>query len=275
MTGQSDRHKLRRTGVTATLDKRTLHLVALVKDGATLEEAGRVYGIGRERVRQILKAEGLNTKELPGRSDNWRGRRPVRPAPAVKAAWEELPVGLAPVIEAMRRAGMLYHEIADVFEISCEDVHRLVCERVPASERSALAATVLRDGRSARERALRGVRGAAGVMERDGEIGGDQRRHAEAMIDRWLAVHPELAGDVSSPPDPTEAALPCGRAGQPDLRGELQRFKAELRAGGLRESTIHSYLMGSSLFVRWLTGDYVPGTGRAEPAGGGGAEVPA
>ena len=46
-----------------------------------------------------------------------------------------------------------------------------------------------------------------------------------------------------------------------DLRSELDRFKAELRAGGLKESTVHAYLLGSSLFVRWLAGDYVPGPG--------------
>lgn len=46
------------------------------------------------------------------------------------------------------------------------------------------------------------------------------------------------------------------------LRGEFGRFKAELRAGGLSESTVHSYLVGSSLFVRWLAGEYVPGPGR-------------
>ncbi len=49
-----------------------------------------------------------------------------------------------------------------------------------------------------------------------------------------------------------------------ELRGELDRFRADLCAAGLREATVHSYLMGSSLFVRWLAGDYVPGPGRAE-----------
>lgn len=58
-----------------------------------------------------------------------------------------------------------------------------------------------------------------------------------------------------------EATRPASAA---DLVGELDRFKQELRAAGLRESTVHSYLMGSSLFVRWLTGDYLPGPGRAE-----------
>lgn len=49
-----------------------------------------------------------------------------------------------------------------------------------------------------------------------------------------------------------------------DLRGQLRRFGAELRAAGLRESTVHSYLTGSSLFVRWIAGEYAPGSGRAE-----------
>ncbi|MDQ3648109.1 MAG: hypothetical protein M3433_05925 [Actinomycetota bacterium] len=50
------------------------------------------------------------------------------------------------------------------------------------------------------------------------------------------------------------------------LRGKLDAFKGELRAAGLREATIHSYLVGSSRFVRWLAGEYVPGPGRAEPS---------
>jgi len=48
------------------------------------------------------------------------------------------------------------------------------------------------------------------------------------------------------------------------LHDELDRFKRDLRAAGLRESTVHSYLMGSRLFVRWLAGDYAPGPGRAQ-----------
>lgn len=40
--------------------------------------------------------------------------------------------------------------------------------------------------------------------------------------------------------------------------GELERFRADLRAAGLRASTIEQYLTGSTLFVRWLCGDYVP-----------------
>ena len=50
------------------------------------------------------------------------------------------------------------------------------------------------------------------------------------------------------------------------LHSQLDLFREDLRAAGLRESTVHSYLMGSRLFVRWLAGDYVPGPGRVDRA---------
>lgn len=43
-----------------------------------------------------------------------------------------------------------------------------------------------------------------------------------------------------------------------ELRAELERFKEELRSAGLRESTVYSYLNGSTMFVRWLAGEYAP-----------------
>ena len=55
-----------------------------------------------------------------------------------------------------------------------------------------------------------------------------------------------------------------------ELQAELDRFKAELRRAGLRESTIHAYLSGSSMFVRWLADDYAPGPGRARAGAGAG-----
>ena len=61
--------------------------------------------------------------------------------------------------------------------------------------------------------------------------------------------------------------------GSMDLHTELARFKSELRQAGLRESTIHSYLMGSTLFVRWLVGDYEPGLRRAERSQVKGPEI--
>ena len=42
------------------------------------------------------------------------------------------------------------------------------------------------------------------------------------------------------------------------LRLELDRFEGELRAKGLEESTIRTYVDRSAIFVRWLAGDYHP-----------------
>lgn len=64
------------------MDARAQHLIALVKDGATLKEAARVYGISGERVRQILKEEGMTAKELPGRGRRRRENRILREASA-------------------------------------------------------------------------------------------------------------------------------------------------------------------------------------------------
>ena len=44
-----------------------------------------------------------------------------------------------------------------------------------------------------------------------------------------------------------------------ELRSELARFEAELRAAGLSENSVQTYVGRSQYFVRWLAGDYVPG----------------
>ena len=128
------------------------------------------------------EAEGIDAKALPGRSRPGRLERPNE---------------LAPVIEAMWRGGMRYHEIASVFGGASEEVQKLICERVPPDERRA----------------------------RDEQ---------------------------------------CVEAEHPDLLSELDRFKTDLRKAGQRESTIHAYLLGSRLFVRWLEGDYTPGPRRRD-----------
>lgn len=43
-----------------------------------------------------------------------------------------------------------------------------------------------------------------------------------------------------------------------ELKRELLRFEAELRAADLRESSIRTYVDRSETFVRWLDGDYKP-----------------
>lgn len=52
------------------------------------------------------------------------------------------------------------------------------------------------------------------------------------------------------------------RRGGPWSVGELQEllsdFEAELRAAGLEENTIRTYVERSTYFVRWLDDDYHP-----------------
>lgn len=263
------------------MDARTEHLIAMVKDGMTLEDAGRVYGISRERVRQILKEEGISANGIPGRAQKRRSTRsgpPRQPTLATEPLPSELPPGLAPVIEAMWREGVLYHEIAVVLDISCEAVHRVIRERVPTSERSAQASARLKDGRSSDERVLDGMRTATGSLGEVPGVGADDCGQAQAVIDPRLAAHSEQteAAETSLPSELTGAAdgaSPSQRLSPADLRVELDRFKIDLQVGGLRHSTIHSYLLGSSLFVRWLAGDYVPGAARADRAPRREAEV--
>ena len=236
----------------AGMDARTEHLIALVKDGATLKDAGRVYGISGERVRQLLKEGGMNAEDLPGRAAKPIGGN-------LERARE-----LAPVIEAMWREGMLYHEIAKVLDVSCEAVHRLIRDRVPQSERTEHTTRRSQDGRASDERLLHGMRKAAGVLSQPSTIEAAERRHAQAVIDGWLAAHAQLSAvsEATSRSDVARAAQLTSPAGdqlsRADLDAELQHFKARLGAGGLSRSTISAYLLGSSLFVRWLAGDYVP-----------------
>jgi hypothetical protein len=43
-----------------------------------------------------------------------------------------------------------------------------------------------------------------------------------------------------------------------DLRRELSRFESELRAAGLRESSVRTYVDRTAIFLRWLDGEYQP-----------------
>lgn len=44
-----------------------------------------------------------------------------------------------------------------------------------------------------------------------------------------------------------------------ELHQELGRYEAELRAAGMADATITTYVERSERFLRWLSGDYVPG----------------
>jgi hypothetical protein len=45
------------------------------------------------------------------------------------------------------------------------------------------------------------------------------------------------------------------------LHDQFDRFETELRSAGLAENTVRTYVDRSRYFVRWLAGDYSPGTG--------------
>ena len=112
-------------------DQRTAHLVALVEGGATLEQAGAVYGIGRERVRQLLKGHGISSGRRAPRNPPARG--PSDPGPTL---------GMA--AETLWRKGMRYRELAEHLEIPQQAARELVCERVPRAERVRLIAEKLK-----------------------------------------------------------------------------------------------------------------------------------
>src|SRR5215475_6932072 len=58
-----------------------------------------------------------------------------------------------------------------------------------------------------------------------------------------------------------------------DLLAELRRFEGELRAAGLRDHTIETYVGRSETFIRWLRGEYTPrGPSRAPTEAGQGAK---
>lgn len=52
-----------------------------------------------------------------------------------------------------------------------------------------------------------------------------------------------------------------------DLQENLKKFERELRAAGLKPNSIHTYVHRTSIFLRWLTGEYQP-HGPRQAAGG-------
>jgi hypothetical protein len=43
-----------------------------------------------------------------------------------------------------------------------------------------------------------------------------------------------------------------------ELREELRRFERELRAAGLKENSVNTYVDRTGRFLKWLDGDYQP-----------------
>jgi hypothetical protein len=51
-----------------------------------------------------------------------------------------------------------------------------------------------------------------------------------------------------------------------ELDSKLQLFETELRAAGLADSSVNTYVERSRTFVRWLRGEYTPrGPNNARP----------
>jgi hypothetical protein len=44
-----------------------------------------------------------------------------------------------------------------------------------------------------------------------------------------------------------------------ELQAELRRFEADLRAAGLKENSVATYVGRTQYFLSWLVGEYTPG----------------
>jgi hypothetical protein len=132
------------------VDQRTAHLVALVEGGTTLEQAGAVYGIGRERVRQLLKEQGFATAQ----------RIPLSPPPSSSTQLHTLGV----TAEMLWRKGMRYRELALHLEIPQHTARELVCERIPPAERVKLIAEKLKCRSITNDEILAAIRDATEIL---------------------------------------------------------------------------------------------------------------
>ena len=53
--------------------------------------------------------------------------------------------------------------------------------------------------------------------------------------------------------------MPGGQRYSPaELRAELRRFEHQLRAAGLKETSVTTYVDRTGRFLKWLEGDYQP-----------------
>jgi len=198
------------------------HLVAFVKEGATLGEAGSRFGISRERVRQILKREGIKVGELPARKQARARRRLGRLRES------------APAVEAMWRKGMTYEEIARELGLSLRPVKELIYERVSREERLARGAQKNSDrSRSPEEWALQALRDAARILGRTPSSHTYDELRAKGLIDGpgsttittrfgWAAAC-ELAGLTPNPRSPSPR-FGSRIYSEDDLRAAMRRI---------------------------------------------------
>lgn len=78
------------------------------------------------------------------------------------------------------------------------------------------------------------------------------RDHVLAIID-----HLDAATRGSEAARGSSAARDAGWS-VTELERELRRFKRELEQAGLKESSIDTYVQRTSIFLRWLVGEYQP-----------------
>ena len=62
----------------------------------------------------------------------------------------------------------------------------------------------------------------------------------------------------SAEPEREGAALNDQRYTVDELRAELRRFEHELRAAGLKENSVTTYVDCTGRFLKWLDGEYQP-----------------
>lgn len=74
------------------------------------------------------------------------------------------------------------------------------------------------------------------------------------IVNSWQARRRALRQHVTDVVDSVEAP----KYSTDELRAELIRFERELRAAGLKENSVITYVDRTSRFLKWLDGDYRP-----------------
>lgn len=84
-----------------------------------------------------------------------------------------------------------------------------------------------------------------------------QRRTAEATPSALGNTSSRVSG-VGATPRREGTAVHDERYTVEDLRAEVRRFEGELRAAGLKENSVSTYVDRTGRFLKWLGGDYQP-----------------
>ena len=79
-----------------------------------------------------------------------------------------------------------------------------------------------------------------------------------ALMDVKAKPRTDVAA-VSTVAPGASVAAPGGQRYSPaELRAELRRFEHQLRAAGLKETSVTTYVDRTGRFLKWLEGDYQP-----------------